>query len=319
MLLPVSRVDKERLVDNDSDREKVVYVVPTDEAESGAISIFDLGEVLWRARLWVLGSAAIFAIAAIAYSLLATEWYRAEVLLIPNESQSSQSLGSQLPGLGGLANLAGINVQGRDATEALAVLRSRQFTRSFIEDKELLPVFFSEEWNSDSGEWNATNPQEQPDLRDGVKYFQENVREVSEDSRSGLVTLSISWTDADLAAEWAMELVSRLNATMRMRALEDAERNITYLQSQLESTNIGALRDAVARLLESELQKVMLARGEEEFAFRIVDPAKTPKLRYWPKRSLIVILATVIGGLLASIAALVSHAMAQRQVERESS
>jgi len=175
----------------------------------------------------------------------------------------------------------------------------------------------SDEWNSDRGDWIAADPQDQPDLRDGVKYFEENVRAVSEDSRSGLVTLSISWTDAELAAEWAMELVSRLNATMRMRALEDAERNITYLQSQLESTNIGALRDAVARLLENELQKVMLARGEKEFAFRIVDPAQTPKLRFWPKRTLIVILATVIGGLFASIAVLLSHAIAQRQVGRE--
>lgn len=315
----MGRVDKERLLDTDTDKEKVLYVVPAGEGESGEVSLFDLGEVLWRAKWWVIGSAAVFAIAAIAYSLLATEWYRAEVLLIPNESHSSQSVGSQLQGLGGLASLAGINVQGRDATEALAVLRSRKFARSFIEDKKLLPVFFSDEWNSEKGEWNAADPQERPDLRDGIKYFGDNVREVSEDSRTGLVTLSISWTDADLAAEWAMELVSRLNATMRMRALEDAERNIAYLRSQLESTNIGALRDAVARLLESELQKVMLARGEEEFAFRIVDPAQTPKLRYWPKRSLIVILATVVGGLLASIAALLSHAMAQRHVERETS
>lgn len=310
-------MDAGRALDTDSDKEKIVYVVPSGESESGEISLLDLGEVLWRAKVWVLSSAAIFAIAAIVYSLAAEEWYRAEVLLIPNDDHSSQSLGSQLQGLGGLAGLAGINVQGRDATEALAVLRSRKFARRFIEEGNLLPVLFSDEWDSGKEAWKTPDPQKHPDLRDGVKYFAENVLDVSEDSGSGLVTVSISWTDAELAAEWAMELVNRLNETMRLRALDEAERNIEYLQSELASTNIGALRDAAARLLESELQKVMLARGENEFAFRIVDPAQTPKMRYWPKRSFVVIFAMFLGGLLASLAVLLLHAIGQRQIESE--
>ena len=48
-----------------------------------------------------------------------------------------------------------------------------------------------------------------------------------------------------------------------------------------------------------ELETLMLARGNEEFAFRVVDRATVPKWRASPKRTLTVILATLAGGLLS--------------------
>ena len=211
-------------------------------------------------------------------------------------------LGGQL---GGLAALAGVNVGEGNAVEALAVLQSREFARAFIEQYDLLPLFFADDWDADEKRWQVDDPADAPDIRDGVKFFHEDVLRVSEDRSSGLVTLAIEWIDPDIAAEWASTLVRRLNDRLRDRALQEAQTNVNYLQSQMVSTNLVTLQESIGRLLENELQQLMLAKGNEEFAFKILDPAVSPKQRVRPKRALIVILGTILGGLLGAFTVLI--------------
>jgi uncharacterized protein involved in exopolysaccharide biosynthesis len=86
---------------------------------------------------------------------------------------------------------------------------------------------------------------------------------------------------------------------MRQRALVDAQANVGYLREELATTNVVTLQQSIGRLLETELQKLMLARGNEEFSFKVIDFAQTPKRRSSPRRTLIVALAAVLGGMLS--------------------
>ena len=200
-----------------------------------------------------------------------------------------------------------MNVGERNGVEALAVLKSREFARAFIEQYDLLPVFFENDWDADKKRWQVDDPADAPDIRDGVKYFHESILKVSEERSTGLVRLAVEWTDADTAAEWANILVRRLNDRLRERALQEAETNVTYLQSEMASSNLVTLQESIGRLLESELQQLMLAKGNAEFAFKILDPAVSPKRRERPKRALIVIVGTILGGLLGVFAVLVVY------------
>lgn len=289
--------------------ERVVYVMPEQalrEAED-EISLRELWDVLWRGKLFIIAVTAVFAVGSVIYALQAQEWYRAEVLLAPADEKSTSGLGGQL---GGLAALAGVTVGGGDSAEALAVLESREFARSFIEDKNLLPVFFSEEWNPSTGKWRDDDPKEWPEIRDAVKYFHQRVLSVNKNSKNGLVTLAVEWTDPHVAAQWATSLVRRLNSRLRDRALAEAERNVDYLRSELAKTNVVTLQQSIGRLLESELQKFMLARGNEEFAFRVLDAASPPKDRDRPKRALITLIGTMAGSFLAVIVVFLRHSIA---------
>lgn len=297
--------------DSEFSEKKIVLVLPPDNRNGGELNLIDLWAIIWRGRFLVIAASTLFAVMAAAYALLATEWYRADVLLVSSADDSMQDFASRF---GGLAGLAGINVGRSNSNEALAVLKSRELARSFISDRELLTVLLHEDWDEKAGRWLAEDEEDQPDIRDGIKYFDENVRNVSRDSRSQLVTLSVSWTDPVVAADWATDLVGRLNETMRQRALKDATRNIDFLRRELEATNISTLNDSIGALLESELQKLMLARGNDQFAFRIVDAAQVPKLRDWPKRTLIVLLAIIAGGFLGVVVVLVRHAVVRREV-----
>ena len=181
----------------------------------------------------------------------------------------------------------------------MAVLQSRDFARAFIEDLSLLTVLFSDRWDATEGRWLEPDQDLWPDIRDAVQYFNDNVRDVDEDPATGLVTVSIEWTDPELAAQWVSLLVTRLNDYMRNRALAEAQANVEYLQQEMAATTVVALQQSIGRLLEGEMQKLMLARGNEEFAFRIIDRAQVPKIPSRPRRRLIVMAATAAGGLLA--------------------
>lgn len=270
------------------------------------IRLIDLWTIVWSSKLRIIGITFAFTVASIMYALLATEWYRAEVLLAPAEARNASPLQNQL---GGLAALAGMSLGGSDSVEAVATLQSREFARAFIEEQGLLPVLLDYQWDPEEERWLEKDPSKQPDIRDAVRRFHEKVLRVEEDRATGLVTLAVEWTDADLAAEWASVLVERLNSRLRERALKEAEANIVYLEGEMAKTNVVTLQQAVGRLVESELQKLMLARGTQEFAFRIIDPAQPPDRRIRPKRALIVIAGTLIGGVLALIWVFVAQAL----------
>lgn len=287
--------------------EGLVYVSPGpvfSGVSDDKISLRQIWRIIWRGKGTVIAATTIFALGSIAYALLAKEIYRAEVLLAPAAEQSTPMIGGQL---GGLAALAGLSVGEGNDVVSLAVLQSREFARDFIEQLDLMPIFFEEEWDAEKNRWREDDPTKAPDVRDGVKFFHEEIFEVSEERRTGLVTLAIEWTDPDVAAEWASILVHRLNDRLRERALQEAQTNVAYLQSEMAKATLVTLQESIGRLLEAELPKLMLAKGNEEFAFKIVDPAVPPRERVRPKRALTAIIGTILGGLLGIFIVLVGH------------
>jgi uncharacterized protein involved in exopolysaccharide biosynthesis len=276
------------------------------------VDLLQLWDTLWAERRLIAAVTAGVLAVALAYALLSPKWYRAEVLMIPSDPKSTQGGFSALGGLGGLASLAGISVGGGATAEPIAVLKSRDFTRAFITDYKLLPVLFADDWDAKAGKWKG-DPAKQPDIYDAMKYFDENVRSVEEDKKTKLVTLAIEWKDPKLAADWANVLVKRVNEQMRQRQLREAEQSIEYLKKELAATNLLPLQQSIGRLLETELQKGMLARVNEESAFRVLDGAEVPKWKARPKRAQILTLSGAVGLLLGSLIALVRHSVRMRR------
>jgi len=291
---------------SDIDRDRVICVVARDvlslthqDADSTAFI-----ESVWKGRWLVLGYVVGFALLATAYALLAKEWYTAEAVLMPAGTKSTQGGGltAQLENIGLLAGLAGALGGGPRTAEPIGVLKSRDFARQFIEEQGLLHVLLADKWDASKGRWKESDPRRQPDIRDAIDYFDKHVLLVNEDKKTGLITVGTQWKDAAIAAAWTNTIVDRLNDQMRLRVLTEGEANVAYLEKELAETNVVEMKLALSRILETELQKVMVARGDKQYAFRVVDRADVPKWRSWPKRKVILavgILAGFLAGLLA--------------------
>lgn len=256
---------------------------------------------IWEKRWWVLACVLLFSAMFTAAAFLITPIYRASVVLVPASAERSSisgSLSTALGQLGGLASLAGVNVgAGNSETEeSLAVLRSRQFTERFISEESLLPILFSSKWNAANGTWNVAD-EDRPTLAEAYKYFNKRLRTISQDKKTGLVTLQIDWKDRNEAAAWANQLVQRLNAEMRTRAIEKAEASLGFLQNELAKTSDISTRDAISRLIETQIKQRMLANVTLEYAFRVVDRAMPADKNdpEFPQKQLFFLLGPLVG------------------------
>jgi uncharacterized protein involved in exopolysaccharide biosynthesis len=264
------------------------------------IDLWELWDTIWSGRWLIIAITSVFTLGGITYALLAQEWYKADVVMAPADAK--QSMSGALAQFGGLASLAGISLPGAGEQAPVAVLKSKEFARAFITDLNLMPEFLKD----------AEESGKPLDIRDAVRVFDTSVRTITEDKKTGLVTLSIRWKDPDTAAEWANILVQRLNDRLRQQALTESERNVAYLQKEMAATSVVSLQQSMGRVLEGEMQKLMLARGNEEFAFKVIDRATPPKLRESPKRSLIAIVSMLAGGFLGVLVVFLRKAIQNR-------
>jgi uncharacterized protein involved in exopolysaccharide biosynthesis len=275
---------------------------PVALAREVEIDLIDLIRQAWAYKHLILVVTTCCAIAALAYALVARPIYRAEVVVTEVRDVGMSGLGTLAGQLGGLASLAGVNLSIADGAEreAQAVLRSRRLVEEFVRRNELVPLLLS-------------NSRKSPTIWRAVERFRKKVLMIREDRRNGTIIVAIDWSDPVVAARWANGFVVLANELNRVRALDDATRNIAFLNEQIAKTNVVGVQRVMYQLIETETKTLMLASGRTEYAFTIVDPAVPPELRTSPQRTLIVMGGALLGLLLGGFAAFLRHMATQRQ------
>jgi len=272
------------------------YQNPTEQPE---LRLSELINVLRRRKWLVVGFAVVLTALAGVAGVILPKHYKAVIVISPvTQTQGSggalSGVGSMLSSFGGgLASLAGLAGNDTKRAESLAVLQSEALTEKYIHQNDLLPTLFPKEWDAANKRWRRTDPDHFPTLWKGNEFFKKNVRIVLTDPKSGLVTLTISWTDAHIAAKWANDLVAMTNDYLRKKAIDESERNIAFLNEQAAKTDVVTVKQAIYAILQSEINKEMLARGNDEYAFKILDPAVAPERPSTPGAPLLMAAALV--------------------------
>jgi uncharacterized protein involved in exopolysaccharide biosynthesis len=280
---------------------KYVMVESDPSSDEDEIDLLELIRTLLQAWKTIVGITILCTGLAVAYALYAPEVFKAGTLLVPAQEENSGA-SSALSQFGGLAAMAGISIPSDSNVEqVVATLNSRKFLRTYINQNNLIPVLFEEIWDADNQAWMVPSVEDEPTEQKAIESFKDCLS-VDEDKKSGLITLSISWKDPQVAAEWANDLVKQLNEKLRAQAIADSKKRVGYLEQELAKTTLQDMRAVLYNLLESEKQKAMLANVNEDFALEVIDPAVAPETREKPKRKLIVALGGVCGGFLGIFA-----------------
>src|SRR6202008_3889304 len=99
----------------------------------------------------------------------------------------------------------------------------------------LMPKLFASKWDSVRGTWKV-DAEHQPTPARAYRLFDLKIRTVTQDKKTGLVTLQIDWTDRQEAADWTNELVRLLNEERRDRAIANADASVSYLEKEAQTT-----------------------------------------------------------------------------------
>ena len=299
------------------------------------IDLRELFIALWKGKWIIIATTFIFAVGAVLYALSQPNIYKADALLAPAESGGGGGLARMAGQLGGLAAIAGVNLGGGETSQAqlaTQVMQSRQFLEYFIDKHDLwVPLMATQEWDAANNQLvinqEVYDPQTQTWLREpkGLRGAEPTAQEaiqafkdifsVNSSRDSGLYTVSISHLSPYIAQQWVSLLVDEINQVMRERTIAETTKNLAYLQEQLQRTSIAAMQATFYSLIEEQTKSLMLAEAQDEFVFKLIDPAVVPELKDGPKRALICVLGTLLGGMLGIAMVLVRFAFRKEDTE----
>ncbi|MFY9334040.1 MAG: Wzz/FepE/Etk N-terminal domain-containing protein [Porticoccaceae bacterium] len=289
------------------------------------IDLRELFSVLWAGKKVIVAITGLFAAAAVVYAPSIANEYKASIVIAPAQ-QEGGGLSGALGQLGGLASLAGVSLGGGGGSEAAVaqeIMQSWGFVEQFIVNNELeVEVFAAEGWNKtsnvltidsdlydkDSNKWliDEDGQLRAPTSWQLYEAFSKRLS-VSEDKKSGLTSVSIEYFSPIVAKNWVDLYVAAINEHMRQRKLSQVNSNIEYLQAQIEKTSIAEMREVFYQIIEEQVKNKMLAEASPEYAFVTVSPSMVPEEKSKPKRALMCILGTLLGGMLSVLYVLLRH------------
>lgn len=264
---------------------------------SDEIDILEYIKIFWQGKWYIIIITFAFAIGSVFYAKSLPNKYKSEALLAP-VSEKKDALGG-LSQLGGLASLAGVNLSssgGIDKTAlAIETLKSRNFLGKFITSHKLTPVLFKD-----------VSPE--PSIQKACLKLQSMISIIS-DNKTKMIRISIEHESSELAKQLVTDLISEINDNMKQRDLEEAQKSIDYLNTQISQTNLADIRSILYQLIEEQTKTLMLVNVRAEYIFKTIDPAIVPENKSKPNRAVIFITGTFIGVVLSLVLVLIKNAI----------
>lgn len=283
------------------------------------IDLRELLMALWKGKWIIIVITFTFTLGSAIFAIMQPNIYKADALLAPAESSGGGGLSRVAGQLGGLASLAGVNLDNNESSQtelAAQVIRSRQFVDAFIQKHDLLvPLMAVKEWDfstntlmlddevydKQSGAWVGESEGSHDPAPTAQQAYHVFVKKLSFalDKETGLYTLAISHYSPYIAQQWVEWLIADINEVMRERTIDETTQNLEYLKEQLQRTAIADMQATFYKLIEEQTKSLMLAEVQEEFVFKVVDPAVVPEIKEGPKRALICVIGALLGGILS--------------------
>lgn len=266
-----------------------------------------------RYKWFVFGMAILFGFGTAIFIFNAPDEYKAEAMLMPVSDNSNGGLGALGSQLGGLASIAGINVNsgGNDKVAlALALVNDWDFVDTFIKKHnikgELLAVdgwdrqankliYDTDSYDINSKSWKLIDGKmdEPSDWKAFVEFKKRIV--FRQDKSSPLIIADLTYYSPLIAKQWLELLVEDINHKIKLMDLNDTKLNIDYLNQQIESTNLTDIKEVFYELMQEQLKTYMLAEVRSEYVLKKIGKIKVPEVKFKPRRLLLVVLGTFMG------------------------
>lgn len=178
-------------------------------------------DVLWRKRRFLLKLFFAGLAASLALALTLPKGYKSTVELMPPDQSTSgiaalASLAGGATGAGALAGLAGELLGGKTSGDLfMGVLESRTVRTALVTKFDLRSVYKKKLWE-DAGKKLANRTQ------------------VTEDKKSGIITIAVTDRSPQRAAQMAQEYVNQLDWVMTQLNTSSAHRERVFLEDRLQ-------------------------------------------------------------------------------------
>ena len=300
----------------------------------GEIDLRELFYVLLEGKWSIVSLTAFVSIIGVIYSLLLPNIYESKAMLVP--VNSSSGISGALGSYSGLAGLAGISLPsgGDEGNSAKAIQKISSlsfFENNILPNIHLPDLMAVKSWNSktnivafdesiydtSSNTWirDYSYPQQQiPSAQESFEVFKTVHLSLSDDEKSGFITLSIKHQSPFIAKQWAELVVNEVNAFYRKKDKSESEKAVSYLNQQISITDLSEIKQVLAQLLQEETKKLTLIEANKFYVFDYIDPPAIMEKKSAPKRAVICIIIAIIGGMLSIFLVLIRHYVIKQKI-----
>ena len=209
-----------------------------------------------------------------------------------------------------------------DTDIALAVLNSRHFIAEFVDRHNIAPlliaangwdpksnaiIFDKDVYDISNNTWTRSvdfpytkTPSDWEIYERFLQIFQ-----LEQEKDTGLIKIGIEFFSPYISQQWVQWLVDDINSAMRARDAQEAERNITYLQNELENAQVESIKNLFFGLIEEQIKNKMITDVTPQYAFTVIDPPVPSLLKSAPRRGLIVIVVTFLACFLSVVGVII--------------
>lgn len=295
------------------------------------IDLIEIFNILWQGKWVIISITAFVSIIALCISLFLPNIYESRTILTPTDSSSSIS--RSLQSYAGIAGLAGVSIPSRvdesNSVQALQKLTSLSFfENNFLPNIFLPDLMAHKAWNKswdpstntfnyDESIYNKKTetwirdysyPYKQiPSAQESFREFKAHYFALSEDKKTGFITLIIRHKSPYIAKQWSEVLVNQVNLYYREKDRLQSEKAVSFLNKQIAMTNLSEVKEAISKLLQEETKKLALIEANDSYVFEYIDPPAVMEKKSEPNRALIVILGTILGGMLSIIFVIIRY------------
>ena len=189
-----------------------------------------------------------------------------------------------------------------------------------IEQNQLLPVLFPEQWDKERQAWKkggvfglSLNPlyylsraispapprpavpkkdPDAPEMWDALRTL-DGILKVTNNVKENTIVISAEFRDPEIAARIVEYALKTLTDYMSSEAKRVAATNRVYLEQQLATTLDPLIKQKTYNLIAEQIELAMMSEVKENFAFKVIDPPLAPDKKTKPKRSQMVVLSFV--------------------------
>ena len=309
--------------------------IESHESSSKYFDEFDFIEFLkyiWLDRTIIISVTSLFAFSSIIYALFLPNIYSSDALLTTvDDADAGGGISSLVSRYGGLASAAGVSLPsagGGKSDLVVATITSREFFKHLTTFDFVLPglmasksyntgtqklVFDQTSYNSEKNIWINGSPS----YLEAYKQYLRSL-EVGQDKRTNFIFLIFDHISPEFSYQFIDLIVNEVNNKIRTRHLQESTIALDYLKNELASTAQREVQQSISQLIEAQLKIQMLANIRKDYIIRAIDPGFLPEEKSAPRKTRMVVLATIIGLILSIFVSIIRQTYFTYKPEKNS-
>lgn len=257
------------------------------------ISLKELLETFWQAKIYIVTSALCALICAIIFLVVATPRYQAVMIVAPADGYALGDYASsvQYDAIAALPFWRPKDQEGAstDFYRFIYTIRGASAANILIKDSRILS--------------SINRNKKGREIRSAEElsvYLNKNIR-IDPLGATPLRRISYQHPNADFSSAMLRKLHLVADQMIRRERRQQSQRRIEYLEKALRKTIHPDHRKGITNLLMQQEHIKMLANLDEAYAAIVVEPANSSPKPVWPNKMLVLIVFIFLGALLGYI------------------